>query len=51
VLLAADRAILDLPAIARAAIALPRAPAGGAWTDDYSNIVQVMRFGRSRDSE
>jgi hypothetical protein len=51
VLLAADRTILDLPAIARAAIALPRAPAGGAWTDDYSNIVQVMRFGRSRGIE
>jgi spermidine synthase len=46
VLLAADRSILDLPAIAAVATPLPRASAGHVWTDDYSNIVQVMSFGR-----
>ncbi len=50
VLLANDRTVLDLPLIAEAATAL--APPSGArtWTDDYSNILQVLSFGRSAKS-
>jgi hypothetical protein len=47
VLLSTDRSILDLPAIARSALPLPASEPGRVWTDDYSNIVQVMSFGRA----
>ncbi len=42
ILLAEDRAILDRPAIAQAAKAVPHRVAARVWTDDYSNIVQVL---------
>ena len=42
ILLARDRAILDRPLIRDGSRALPASPPGRAWTDDYSNIVQVM---------
>ncbi len=42
-LLARDRSLLDLPVI-RAATMPPHVPGSGrVWTDDYSNIVQVLR--------
>jgi hypothetical protein len=44
-LLAADRRSLDLPAIREAASALPAYRPARVWTDDYSNILEVMRFG------
>jgi hypothetical protein len=44
-LLAADSRSLDLPAIREAASALPAYRPARVWTDDYSNILQVMRFG------
>jgi len=46
VLLAEDRSVLDLPLIAQAAKPLPPGQGVRAWTDDYSNIVRVMSFGR-----
>jgi hypothetical protein len=46
VLLAEDRSVLDLPLIAQAAKPLPPGRGVRAWTDDYSNIVRVMSFGR-----
>ncbi len=46
VLLAEDRSILDQPLIAQATKPVPRVASTRAWTDDYSNIVQVMSFGR-----
>ena len=49
ILLAADRRVLDLPPIRDAATPLPRPVAGRTWTDDYSNVPQVMTFGRRRD--
>jgi len=48
ILLAPDRRVLDLPAIRDAATPLPLAE-GRTWTDDYSNVPQVMTFGRRRD--
>jgi len=48
ILLAPDRRVLDLPAIRDAATPLPLAE-GRTWTDDYSNVPQVMTFGRPRD--
>ena len=44
ILLARDRSILDLPLIAEAAVALPAARQPPLWTDDYSNILQVISF-------
>jgi hypothetical protein len=44
ILLARDRAILDRPAIREGTRTLPAIPPGRAWTDDYSNIVQVMSW-------
>ncbi len=49
ILLANDRSILDLPGIRRASSAIPRPAAARTWTDDYSNILQVMSFGRAAD--
>jgi hypothetical protein len=46
ILLANDRKVLDLPAIRQAAAAMPRSASARVWTDDYSNILQVMSFGR-----
>jgi SAM-dependent methyltransferase len=46
VLLADDRAVLDLPLISEAATPLPRRAGMRTWTDDYSNILQVLDFGR-----
>jgi hypothetical protein len=45
-LLADDRRLLDLPKIREAAAALPQRTGVGTWTDDYSNILQVLSFGR-----
>ena len=46
VLLAEDRRVLDLPLIQEAATPIPRHPGMRTWTDDYSNILQVLAFGR-----
>lgn len=46
ILLARNRSVLDLPALAQASRAMPAVPPRPAWTDDYSNIVQVMSFGK-----
>jgi SAM-dependent methyltransferase len=42
ILLARDRAALDVPLIQEATRELPGARRNKAWTDDYSNIAQVM---------
>ena len=42
ILLAKNRSILDRPLIREATRPLPVAPPGRAWSDDYSNIAQVM---------
>ena len=47
ILLAAGRGVLDLPAIREATTPLPPFADGRTWTDDYSNVPQVMTFGRS----
>jgi SAM-dependent methyltransferase len=47
VLLAEDRGVLDQPLIAQAARPLPQRATARAWTDDYSNIAQVLSFGRT----
>jgi hypothetical protein len=44
ILLARDRGILELPPIKEAAIRLPAYARWPLWTDDYSNILQVMSF-------
>ena len=50
ILLAEDRPVLDLPLIAEATAPMSKRTGGRTWTDDYSNILQVMSFGRaSRD--
>ena len=46
VLLAEDRGVLDLPLIEEAATPLPQQPGLRPWSDDYSNILQVLAFGR-----
>jgi hypothetical protein len=46
VLLAEDRAVLDLPPIQEATTPLPRREGMRTWSDDYSNILQVLDFGR-----
>ena len=46
ILLAEDRAVLDLPRIREAATTAPGEMSPRAWTDDYSNILQVLSFGR-----
>ena len=45
-LLATDRRVLDLPSIREAAKRLPPLAGGRTWTDDYSNVPQVMKLGR-----
>lgn len=46
VLLAEDRGVLDLPLIREAASPIPQRPGIRTWTDDFSNILQVLAFGR-----
>ncbi len=48
VLLARDRQLLDLPVIVEATLPTPDVGHRRAWSDDYSNIVQVMRGGWGR---
>jgi len=47
VLLANDRRVLDRPLIREAATPIPQRDGKRAWTDDYSNILQVLDFGRA----
>jgi SAM-dependent methyltransferase len=47
ILLADDRQRLDLPLIRQATAPMPQRGGARAWTDDYSNILQVMTFGRA----
>jgi hypothetical protein len=47
VLLAGDRSVLDLPLIAEASKPLPQRAGMRTWTDDYSNILQVLSLGRA----
>jgi hypothetical protein len=47
VLLADDRSVLDLPLIAEASKPLPQRAGMRTWTDDYSNILQVLSLGRA----
>jgi SAM-dependent methyltransferase len=50
ILLAEDRQVLDLPLIQEATAPLAKRAGARTWTDDYSNILSVMSFGRaSRD--
>jgi len=44
ILLARDRSILDLPGIKEAVVELPETGHPPLWTDDYSNILQVISF-------
>ena len=46
ILLATDRSTLDRPSLRGASKPLPKRAAGRTWTDDYSNVPQVMTFGR-----
>ena len=47
VLLANDRRVLDRPLIREAATPIPQRDGKRTWTDDYSNILQVLDFGRA----
>jgi hypothetical protein len=49
ILLERDRSVLDLPPIREASKPLPPLAGGRIWTDDYSNVPQVMTFGRRLD--
>ena len=49
-LLAEDRRVLDLEPIRAATRPLPERPGARAWSDDYSNILRVLSFGRGADS-
>jgi hypothetical protein len=46
VLLADERSVLDLPLIREATTPLPQREGMRTWTDDYSNILQVLSLGR-----
>jgi SAM-dependent methyltransferase len=46
ILLSGDRLVLDRTPIHEASIALPKSTGMRTWTDDYSNILQVLSFGR-----
>jgi hypothetical protein len=46
-LLAEDRDVLDLEPIRAASFPLPERIGARAWSDDYSNILQVLSFGRA----
>jgi hypothetical protein len=45
ILLAEDRRLLDRPLIRQATVPMPQRAGARAWTDDYSNILQVLSFG------
>jgi hypothetical protein len=47
ILLANDRSVLDLEPIRQAAVPMPERAGARAWSDDYSNILQVLSFGRA----
>jgi hypothetical protein len=50
ILLATDHSVLDLTPIREATTPLPPLAGGRTWTDDYSNVPQVMMtFGRRLD--
>jgi hypothetical protein len=51
ILLARDRKVLDLPGIKEASAALPKAGPGALWTDDYSNIMQVLSFSKGVEGD
>jgi hypothetical protein len=38
--------VLDLEPIHQAAVPMPERVGARAWSDDYSNILQVLSFGR-----
>jgi len=46
ILLADDRLLFDQSLIRQATVPMPQRTDARAWTDDYSNILQVMTFGR-----
>ena len=46
-LLAEDRGVLDLASIREASFPVPERAGARAWSDDYSNILQVLSFGRA----
>jgi hypothetical protein len=46
ILLADDRRVLDLEPIRQATVPMPERAGARAWSDDYSNILQVLSFGR-----
>jgi hypothetical protein len=46
ILLANDREVLDRPLIREASVPMPQRRGVRTWTDDYSNILQVLSFGR-----
>ena len=50
ILLAEDRRVLDLEPIREATVPLPERAGARAWSDDYSNILQVLSFGRQDKS-
>lgn len=43
VLVAKNQAVLQQPAIKAATSAVPKTPTSGVWTDDFNNLLQVMR--------
>jgi protein-L-isoaspartate O-methyltransferase len=50
VLLARERGVLDAAPIAAVSLGLAPAPPGArTWTDDFSNIVELLSFGRNKD--
>jgi hypothetical protein len=49
ILLARDRGVIDRDLVREGTRELPSSPPRRAWTDDYSNIVQVMSFTKSID--
>jgi hypothetical protein len=49
ILLSTDRRVLDLPLIQEATRPMPDLAGARTWTDDYSNILQVMTFGRPKE--
>ena len=50
ILLSQDRRVLDLEPIRQATQPMPERPGARAWSDDYSNILQVLSFGRADKS-
>ena len=50
ILLSQDRRVLDLEPIRQATQPMPERAGARAWSDDYSNILQVLSFGRADKS-